>query len=34
MLELTTTTNKGIVKKEVLHPQQFSQHFHNKSVNA
>ena len=24
MLELTTTTNKGIVKKEVLHPQYFS----------
>ena len=27
MLEPTTTKNKGIVKKDVLHPQYFSQYF-------
>ena len=31
ILEPTTTKNKGIVKKDVLHPQYFSQYFHNKS---
>ena len=37
MLEPTTTKNKSIVKKKtkkVLHPQHFSQHFHNKSINV
>ena len=30
ILGLTTTKNKGIVEKEVLHLQYFSQHFYNK----
>ena len=29
-MNITFLKNKGIVKKKVLHPQHFSQHFHNK----
>ena len=29
ILELTTTKNKVIMQKKMLHPQHFSQHFHN-----